>query len=476
MSADVSELLAAMRSLATELIATIEAVPGERLAATVGELQRVQNLVTAAATALASEVDRRGVWAEDGFRSAGRWLSFHSGESATSCSRRVGHARQLSEMPTTLQLTHHGLLTADQLRPLLHAQAGAPEHYDPEIDAALATLATSSSPAELARAVRAFKERAEAETLPDPAAPTAAETAQHLHLHPTFDGWWDGSFRLSPDDGTMLDTLVDGEVDGYLRAARDGDPSLQGLAMGALRAKALIDLVTRAARRAPGEVSAPDRYRVAVVIPADADVIPAAACDADLYRLVISADGEPLDVGRTTRRWTTAIRRAITHRDGVCTFPGCDRPPAHCDIHHCTPWSHGGKTATSTGILLCRHHHTFLHDHGWQVHLDDRQRPVFLRPDGTRHDPRSERPRSSNGALCPPRHDRAPERAATAPPHGRLGQPADQAGRSGRSGHREGQRERERERPRAGGRGRDGGAVAGSHGAAPVGVAPPGPG
>jgi hypothetical protein len=113
-----------------------------------------------------------------------------------------------------------------------------------------------------------------------------------------------------------------------------------------VHARSLMDLVTRAARRAPGELSAPDRYRVGVIIavgtPNDAGTAPEAACDAELYRLVLGADSEPLDVGRTTRRWTTAIRRAISLRDGHCTFPGCDRPPSHCDIHHCRPWHDGG--------------------------------------------------------------------------------------------------------------------------------------
>jgi hypothetical protein len=386
MSAGVVEELVAVNSIVRGLLAAVHALPGEDLARAVGEVQRMQNLVAALASSVAAVVDRDGVWADDGFRDPGRWLAFHSRERVGVCTRRVRRARQLTSMPMTLELSRRGVLTADQVRVLCDAQAAAPDRYDAEVDAALATVAASGSSAELGRAVRAFTERVDADA-------AGADADQDLRLAPGFDGWWNGTFHLSPADGAMVKTLIDGEVDGYLRAARDGDPTLAGLSMGALRAKALVDLVTRAARRAPGEISAPDRYRVAVIIPADTDNIPAAACDADLYRLVLGADGEPLDVGRTTRRWTTAIRRAITHRDGHCTFPGCDRPPSHCDIHHCTPWQRGGNTATTNGTLLCRHHHTFLHDRRWQVHLDHRQHPVYTKADGTPHQPVSHRPR-----------------------------------------------------------------------------------
>jgi hypothetical protein len=393
MSADGIGVLDAVESLACDLIATVSSLPSDQVATAVGKLQRVENLIAAAKASLAEAVDRQGVWAEDGFRTAGRWLAFHSGEPSGVCTRRVRQARQLADMPMTRELSHRGVLTADQVRLLCEAHAAAPDRYDAHIDAALATLAVSGGAGELGRAVRAFKDRAEAERAPDPADLPVVDAEQDVRLAPGFDGWWNGTLHLSPADGAMVNNLIDGEVDGYLRAARDGDPTLTGLSMGALRAKALVDLVTRAARRAPGEISAPDRYRVAVIIPADTDEIPAAACDADLYRLVLGADGEPLDVGRTTRRWTTAIRRAITHRDQHCTFPGCDRPPSHCDIHHCTPWNHGGDTATTNGTLLCRHHHTFLHERRWQVHLDHREQPIYVKADGTPHRLISHRPR-----------------------------------------------------------------------------------
>ena len=153
--------------------------------------------------------------------------------------------------------------------------------------------------------------------------------------------------------------------------------------MSALRAAALVDLAAQAMRQEPSDASVPDRYRVAVIVQHGQPTVPAeAACDADAYRVVLGAEGEVLDVGRQTNRWPVAIRRAITIRDRGCVFPGCDRPPSWTDIHHCIPWSEGGNTSVDNGALLCRRHHTFVHQQRWRITIDN-GKPITRRPDGT---------------------------------------------------------------------------------------------
>ena len=98
-------------------------------------------------------------------------------------------------------------------------------------------------------------------------------------------------------------------------------------------------------------------------------------------------DSKPLDVGRTTRTWTPAQRAAITARDDGCTWPGCETPPAWCDIHHHQHWQHGGKTCIENGCMLCSHDHHFLHRHpDWTTTLENQVLRVY-RPDGTRLHP-----------------------------------------------------------------------------------------
>jgi hypothetical protein len=93
----------------------------------------------------------------------------------------------------------------------------------------------------------------------------------------------------------------------------------------------------------------------------DVDTLRMLACDASICRIVLGPDSDILDVGRKTRVWTAAQRRAIIARDRHCVRPGCDRPPQWCDIHHKTHWANGGTTSVDQGELLCRFHHTLTH-------------------------------------------------------------------------------------------------------------------
>lgn len=93
----------------------------------------------------------------------------------------------------------------------------------------------------------------------------------------------------------------------------------------------------------------------------DVETIRLIACDSSISRLVLGPDSEVLDVGRKTRVWTTAQRRAIVGRDRTCTWRGCERPAKWADIHHTDHWASGGSTTVDKGVLLCRFHHVLTH-------------------------------------------------------------------------------------------------------------------
>ncbi len=83
----------------------------------------------------------------------------------------------------------------------------------------------------------------------------------------------------------------------------------------------------------------------------------------------------PLDIAGTTDTIPVHLRRAVRHRDQHCRFPGCDAPPAACDVHHLTHRKDGGRHALANLALLCRFHHLVaIHRWGWQI---------TLHPDGT---------------------------------------------------------------------------------------------
>jgi hypothetical protein len=103
------------------------------------------------------------------------------------------------------------------------------------------------------------------------------------------------------------------------------------------------------------------------------------ACNAGVIPVVLGGRSEQTDIGRKTRTFPAAIRRLLVARDQGCAFPGCDRPPKHCDAHHIRFWSEGGETSVGNAVLLCRHHHTLVHQSDWEVKLHNGT-PVFLPP------------------------------------------------------------------------------------------------
>ena len=112
-----------------------------------------------------------------------------------------------------------------------------------------------------------------------------------------------------------------------------------------------------------------------------------ACCDAEVIPVVLRGGSEVLDVGRSRRLVTPAMRAALIARDGGCVFPGCTAPPAACEAHHVVPWYLGGVTALSNLVLLCHHHHglvepaKYYRRDQWQVRINQADRlPEFAPP------------------------------------------------------------------------------------------------
>ena len=91
-------------------------------------------------------------------------------------------------------------------------------------------------------------------------------------------------------------------------------------------------------------------------------------CTAGALPIVFHDDGRPMKLGRAQRLFSAAQRIAIGARDGGCLIPGCERPPSWCEAHHIDEWErHKGRTDVDLGVLLCRHHHMWVHDTGARI-------------------------------------------------------------------------------------------------------------
>jgi hypothetical protein len=346
---------------------------------------RLVNVALAHAAVLLAEFQQRGTWAEDGALSAAAWVANRTGDRRRDLAERGRLGAELRQVPAVAAAAVRGEVTFDHAR-----RVGDCVRKDPLLaarDEAVLLEAARQLDADTFRAVARHWQACADDTIDDHPAEDV-KRQEHVHLSQLADGWYALDGTLNPDNGAALHALLEEFVDRALRAQRDGDPALAQLVPSALRADAVADLVAQHRRREPSDTTVPDRYRVAVVVGPGPlpDHLRLACCDAAMFRVAMNAEGEVLDIGRLSREWTPAIRRAVTHRDGGCVFPGCDRPPSWCDIHHCWEWEHGGPTCQDNGALLCRRHHTFIHAKRWRVVIPrPRGRPIVLRPDGSRY-------------------------------------------------------------------------------------------
>ncbi|WP_265442561.1 HNH endonuclease signature motif containing protein [Flexivirga meconopsidis] len=221
-----------------------------------------------------------------------------------------------------------------------------------------------------------------AELAPANAAVVKAAITAGSAPRPASPGGTDGSTPAEPGD-------TSGTADASATVRDDRTP-------GKRRADALVELVTAGAKVAAGEV-APVGSAATVLLtmnlaaltegiggattPAgdvlDAGAARRAACDAELIPAVLGGPSQPLDVGRRERLVTKGLRAAVLIRDGGCTFPGCDRPPGFCEVHHVTPWWAGGTTSLTNSAMLCCRHHQEVHRRGFTAQV---------RPDGVTWD------------------------------------------------------------------------------------------
>ena len=107
------------------------------------------------------------------------------------------------------------------------------------------------------------------------------------------------------------------------------------------------------------------------------------ACDAAIVPLLETSDGEPLAIGRKSRRISPAIRRALAARDRGCRFPGCINR-YRLDGHHIRHWADGGETRLDNLVQLCRHHHRLVHEGGFGCEREQDGRVLFRDPHGRR--------------------------------------------------------------------------------------------
>jgi hypothetical protein len=102
------------------------------------------------------------------------------------------------------------------------------------------------------------------------------------------------------------------------------------------------------------------------------------ACNAGVLPMILGGESKVLDLGRARRFHSRSQRIAIGTVQHGCIWPGCDRPPQQCEIHHPKAWSEGGHTNLDAAMVCSRHHH--LAHQEWDITIADDHIPEVIPP------------------------------------------------------------------------------------------------
>ena len=337
--------------------------------------------------------DASNHWAEAGARSCAGWLSWRVGWDPGTAREHLRVARALGELPRIDAALCEGRLSYSKVRAITRVAT-------PATEAALLDDAHRTTAAQLERICRGLRSVQRQGSL----SADDVRARRTVTRREREDGMVAIEAVLPADEAAIVFAAIEHEA---ARVATDACDRARGvsaevrLAPRIDRADGLIAMCQAALRG-----DAPDRAPVELVLTISRDALattPAVedasgsaigcfsdgtgvsaetarrlACDCGVVRLVETADGQPLSVGRRTRSIPTAIARALARRDTTCRFPGCTNR-RFLDGHHLTHWINGGETSLDNLCRLCAAHHRFVHDRGVSIELHDGEPRFYLR-------------------------------------------------------------------------------------------------
>ncbi|WIX85063.1 HNH endonuclease signature motif containing protein [Amycolatopsis sp. DG1A-15b] len=359
----------------------------------IGELVACMRSAEAELGALLVEIEQRGVMELFGYRSVARLLEHlvdvprQAGERMVRRARALNPGRNLdgSPIPALAAATGVAARAGRLSNPMIDVITGvlaqvSPEHHA-SVETDLLTFAFDAGHKQVAaHGARILAHLNPDGTQPDETEPVAPK--RELFLRRKRTGVWELNGTFDDETGTRTSALLDALAE---RRTSDDGPDHRTLPQR--YGDAFSDAVDLALNSPELPMQAGERAHVMVAVSledlktgvgtamlGDTGEMSAAearvhTCDSMLIPAVLGDKSEPLNLGRLRRLISAGLRRALYLRDRGCAFPGCHRPPRHCQGHHIRHWADGGPTNLTNLVLMCAHHHRLLHRSGWEVRI-----------------------------------------------------------------------------------------------------------
>jgi hypothetical protein len=293
--------------------------------------------------------------------------------------RQAGRAgRQRDASPETTKAHDAGDIRDEHARMINRALDQIPPAKRQAAERRLLKLARRQHPGEFGRSVRRLVERLSRDG--------ADRSKRELHERRY------GRMNQLPDGMTTFSSGVSGldaeTVQTAINAFRTPDATGERRTPEQATADAFVAMCQAALRagEAPEQHGVPPQVAVVISLadltsglgsgegawtgPIPARDIQRLCHDATISRVLVDARSVPIEVSEGRRTVTSGVWKALVVRDRGCRWPGCDAPPAWCDVAHGErPHRHNGQLTLSNAVLLCRRHHRRVDGNGWTIKI-----------------------------------------------------------------------------------------------------------
>jgi hypothetical protein len=349
-------------------------------------LRREIDRSEACAARLLAGIDGRGIPSGDGASSTAAWVQAHTGQRYTEAHASLATGRACEALPVTAKAWAEGNISASAARMICRGVRDGHEDIYAAVEETLVEFAARHDFRSVEGLIRHYQTRVDALDGIEPS------DLNGTHLS-RVGNRWSLTSDLDGVDGAIHDAALNaamdqpGEDDTRSPAKRRAHASTRihrffldhaELPVEGGEVPHLNIIIGWETIRAGAEALLATRPSDTALSPTDIERL---LCEANISRVVLGPDSIPLDVGRATRTPSKALRRAVMIRDGGCRFPGCDRKPSWCEVHHHDPWHAGGETKLETLLAGCDYHHHLIHKPGWRATFDGRTFTV-VNPEG----------------------------------------------------------------------------------------------
>jgi hypothetical protein len=351
------------------------------LSARVVELMEIRERLDAEILRLVGVWDRDRAWEIDGALSPRSWLAHRTSVTDVEAGRLVKSARIVERHDGLSAALADGDITVGHVSTIARFASKEREPLLADHEETLVQEASRLAVGDFATVMRHWASLADDQLARDSF--MNKWERRRFNVSASLDGWSHIDGFIDPEGAEIVTTALDhieppdpeDVLDGPRSLAQRRADALVGLASRYLKGErfkgvaaninAVIDVAT-AAGVTPDAAQARCELEGAGAVARS--VLEQMACNASFTRVVMAGPSKVLDVGRSSRYATPSQRKALLVRDRHCRAPGCRRRANWCDAHHIDGWVDDmGETNIDNLVLLCRRHHTLLHNGKWII-------------------------------------------------------------------------------------------------------------